>query len=76
MMTGCSLVETCKFHGGILLTDIESERNSSWKNQSADKINKDNELHTEAEGTAKISDEDKFHEVVHRTVDPSTSLRQ
>jgi hypothetical protein len=31
-------------------------------------------LHTEAEGTTKISDKNKLHKVVHCTVDPTTSL--
>ena len=59
-----------------LLTDVESECNSSWQNQSTNEINEDNELHTEAESATKISDEHKFHKVVHCTVDPSTSLRE
>ena len=59
-----------------LLTDVESEHNCGWENQSTNQIDEHNKLHTKAEGTAKISHKNKFHEVMHCTVDPSTSLRQ
>ena len=59
-----------------LLTDVESESNSSWQNQCTDQFNTNHKLHTEAEGTAKVADQEQFSEVMDSRVDPTTPLRQ
>lgn len=58
----------------MVLTDVESEGNSSRKHKGTHELDKDDELHTEAECSAEITDQDQFHEVVDSTVDPSSSL--
>lgn len=60
----------------IILTNIEGESDGSWKHKCADQFDEDNELHTEAEGSAEITNQDQFHEIVDSTVDPSSSLRE
>jgi hypothetical protein len=50
------------------------ERNRNWKNDRAEKIHKNNELHTEAERSTQVTNEDEFHEVVDRRIDPATAL--
>ena len=55
-------------------TNVESESDGSGKNQSPHQFNANDELHAEAESSAKISHENELHQVVDSTVDPSTSL--
>ena len=59
-----------------LLTDVESECDGSWQDKSTDKLDEDDKLHAEAEGTTEISDKDQFHKIVHSRVDPSAALRE
>lgn len=52
------------------------QRDGDRQDDSSDQVHKDDKLHAEAEGTAKVSNEDEFHQVVDGRVDPSSSLGQ
>src|SRR5271154_397354 len=45
-------------------------------NYDENKLDEELYLHGEAEGSTKISDEEKFHEIVDGTVNPSSSLTE
>lgn len=52
------------------------QRNGDGKDDCAKEIHEDDELHAEAECPAEVANEDEFHQVVDRGVDPSTTLRK
>lgn len=78
MATGKNLL-VIRLQGEVnlpVLTDVESESDGSWQDQSTDEFDEDDELHAKAEGTTEISDKDQFHEIVHGRIDPSAALRE
>lgn len=54
--------------------EIDGERDGSGEDQSSGEFHENDKLHREAEGTAKITNEDKFSKIVNGRVNPSSSL--
>ena len=58
------------------LTEVDGEGDSGGKDKRANQLDSNDELHTEAESAAKITNEDELHQIVDGTVNPSAALRE
>lgn len=62
--------------GRLIHTDVEGEGNGSGQDESSHQFDEDDKLHTEAEGTTEVADQDQLHQVVDSRVDPTATLRE